>query len=94
METLELIAAQTQPSVTRYTVEHLNITRSPACIDWTVADNNGKTTSGTYSGDAAVTLLGTLNRGNFSVSSLQKQILNKLKNDGFLPAGTVSGTAD
>lgn len=94
METLELTAAQTQPSVTGYTVERLNITRSPACIDITVADNNGKTTSHTYSGAAATSLLSTLNTGNFSTNSLQKQILNKLKADGFLPAGTVSGTPD
>ena len=94
METLTLTSAQTQPSVTSYTVESLNIRRSPACIDWTVADNTGKTTSGTYSGAEAVTLLGTLNRGDFRTNSLQKQILNKLKNDGFLPAGTVSGTPD
>ena len=94
METLGLTAAQTQPSVTSYTVERLNITRLPACIDWTVSDNNGKTTSGTYSGAEGATLLGTLNRGNFSVNSLQKQMLNKLKADGFLPAGTVSGTPD
>ena len=94
METLELTAAQTQPSVTGYTVEHLNITRSPACIDWTVADNNGKTTSGTYSGAQGQSLLTTLNSIDCRTNSLQKQILNKLKNDGFLPAGTVSGTPD
>ena len=94
METLNLSSSQTQPNVTSYTVEALNIRRNPPCIDWTVVDNNGKTTSGTYSGAEGATLLGTLNRGNFSVNSLQKQMLNKLKADGFLPAGTVSGTPD
>ena len=94
MEKLTLTSAQTQPSVTGYTVERLNITRSPACIDWTVVDNTGKTTSGSYTGAEGAALLGTLNRGNFSVNSLQKQMLNKLKNDGYLPTGTVSGTPD
>ena len=94
MESLTLTSAQTQPSVTTYTVEALNIRRNPPCIDWTVSDNNGKTTSGSYTGAQGQSLLATLNTGNFSVNSLQKQILNKLKADGFLPAGTVSGTPD
>ena len=91
MEQLELTSPVSQPSTTTYTVERLNINRSPVCIDITVRDNVGRTVSVTYT-DAA--LLSTLNTGNFSVNSLQKQILNKLKNDGHLPAGSVNGTPD
>ena len=58
----------------------------------TVADNTGKISSFTYNGAVAVTLLTQLNRGNFSVTSMQKAIINRLVADGFLPAGSVSGT--
>lgn len=94
METLNLTSPQSQPSVTAYTVERLSIQRSPACIDVTVADNNGVTTTVTYSGAAAAALMSMLNTGNFSVNSLQKQILNKLRTDGYLPAGSVAGAPD
>ena len=91
MESLTLTSPQTPPSVTTYTVEKLVITRNPPSVDVTVKDNNGVTTEHTYVGAANLTLLNT---GNFSVNSMQKQIITKLKNDGFLPAGTVSGTPD
>lgn len=94
MEQLDVTAPVSQPSISTYTVERLNINRSPACIDVTVSDNNGKTSSFTYNGADAVALMTVLNKGNFSVNSLQKQILNKLKNDGLLPTGSVSGVAD
>lgn len=91
MESLALTSPQSQPDVASYTVERLNITRNPPVVDVTVADNTGKTSTFTYTGAAILT---QLNTGNFSTTSLQKTILNKLKNDGFLPTGTVSGTPD
>lgn len=94
METLNLTAPVSQPSVTTYTVERIFINRTPASIAITMKDSNGVTTTITYNVAAGASLLTTLNTSNFSVNSLQKQTLNKLKADGFLPAGTVSGTPD
>ena len=94
MEQLDLSSPVTQPSVTSYTVERLSIQRSPACIDVTAKDNNGKETAVTYNGATAQTLLGQLNKGNFTVNSLQKQVINRLIADGYLPAGSVTGTPD
>lgn len=91
MEQLD-ITPIAQPSVTSYKVAHLNIGTEPPCVDVTVVDNTGGTKSVTYSGATAATLLGQLNRGNFSVTSLQKAIINRLVSDGHLPAGSVTGT--
>lgn len=92
VEQLDLTAPITAPSVTFYKVQSLTLTVNPPVIDWTVVDNNGVTTSGAYNGTTAATLLGQLNRGNFSVNSLQKQIILRLQADGYLGAGTVGGT--
>lgn len=94
METLSLTSPVTPPTVTGYTVERMDITRSPASITVTVKDNNGKEYVIPYTGAAGASLLTTLNTSDFRTNSLQKQTLNKLKADGHLPAGTVSGTPD
>lgn len=92
MEQLD-VTPVAQPSVTSYKVAQLNIGTEPPCIDVTVRDNTGGTKTVTYNGDMATTMLGQLNRGNFSVTSLQRAIINRLVADGHLPAGTVSGSA-
>ena len=46
----------------------------------------------TYTGPTAITLMTALTSANLSVKSLHQRVLEKLALDGFLPAGTVSGT--
>lgn len=92
MEQLDITPAP-QPTVSSYRVAEVRIAALPApCIDVVVTDNLGATTHVTYNGDIAAGLLTQLNRGNFSVNSMQKAIINRLVADGKLPAGSVSGT--
>jgi hypothetical protein len=96
MEQLDL-TAPTVASVLNYKVTKLHIETTPAYIEIETMDNLGNKVTNSYTstpsptGATAASLLSTLNRGNFSVNSLQKQIINKLVADGYLPAGTVSG---
>lgn len=62
-----------------------------------VQDNLGNEVTNTYSAatmPTGATLLSQLNKANFTNNSLQKQIINRLVLDGFLPTGTVGGSAD
>ena len=92
IEQLDLTTPVPMPFVSFYKVQRLSITVTPPVIDWTVVDNNGVTVTGTYGGSTATTLLNQLNTGNFTVNSLQKQIILRLQADGYLGAGTVSGS--
>lgn len=47
---------------------------------------------GEWKGATAVALLTALNTANLSASSLVKRLLLKMAADGFIPAGTVTGT--
>jgi hypothetical protein len=58
----------------------------------TTFKDGGKVLLCTYGGAAADSLLVTLNKMNFSTTSLQKRIMQQCQTDGKLGAGTISGT--
>ncbi len=97
MDTLTLTTPQ-QVTSSAFTVQVFHAETNPAFISITVADNNGNTTTNTYSptpspsGATAASLLHALNTANFTVNSLHKKILQQLQLDGYLPAGSISGT--
>ena len=91
METLTLTTPQ---SVTGYKVNSLVLNWGGKVIVVNVTDGFGKNFEFYYTGDVAVTLMTSLNKANLSVSSLHKRILLQLVTDGFIPAGTVTGTPD
>jgi len=56
-------------------------------------DNLGGYFQHQYTGKAATDYIKFINTGNFTTTSLNKRLLNKLSADGILP-GTVQGTPD
>jgi hypothetical protein len=53
--------------------------------------SNGKELQCTYAGAEADALIKTLNKMNFSTTSMQKRIVQQCQADGKLGAGTISG---
>lgn len=101
-ETLDLttsITYPTPPPVTRYHVRRVLIEREPFArfAVLVVGDDNTQkqiTYSDEDGGTTIATLLAALNTANLSTKSLQRRILERLVADGYLPAGTVTGTPD
>jgi hypothetical protein len=56
-------------------------------------DEHGGKFTHTYSGQTAIDFIKYINTANFSTTSLNKRILQKLSNDGVIP-GTVTGAPD
>jgi hypothetical protein len=101
MEQLTLTAPVVETRTT-YSVKTFTMRRDLAAFENStitveVQDNLGNVVTNTYGPATTPTgsaLLSQLNKANFSVNSLQKQVINRLMTDGFLPAGSVTGTAD
>lgn len=53
---------------------------------------NGRTLTCTYADTQADNLLKVLNKADFSVTSMQRQVMKKCQDDGKLGAGTITGT--
>lgn len=53
---------------------------------------NGKSLQCVYADTAADSLLISINKMNFSVTSMQKRVMQQCQTDGKLGAGTISGT--
>jgi len=70
---------------------HLDL-RGAGTIVVGLLGSDGATFQVTYTGAAAVALMTALNVANLSVKSLHQRVLEKLALDGFVPAGTVTGT--
>lgn len=90
------ITFPTPPSLTSYDVVRFSLDRgnsehSVLCV---VRSNTGRLIEARYIGETATTLMTALNTANRSVKSLQKRVLERLAQDGFLPTGTVTGTPD
>lgn len=90
METLTLT---TPVQVTGYQVQKVVLDWANARIKVVVRDtNSGENIIAAYAGTTATNLMSFLNTANLSTTSLHARILNRLVTDGFLPAGTVTGT--
>jgi hypothetical protein len=67
---------------------------APGLLIIKVRDNNGIALTVQYVGEQAMQFIKYMNTANFSTVSLQKRILQKLSNEGYLPPGTVTGVPD
>jgi hypothetical protein len=90
------------PPTTKYKVVSLTMdvetppvpAPEPGLLIIKVRDNNGIAITVQYLGAEAMTFIKYMNTANFSTTSMQKRILQKLSNEGYLPPGTVSGVPD
>lgn len=91
-EILTLTDFVVPPTVTSYRVAQLTIKRLPnPIIQIRVVDNLGNIFGHIYDGDTAKDFINQLNTMNFTNTSLENRILQRLSTDGIL-VGTVSGT--
>mgnify|MGYP001616514537 FL=1 len=94
METLQLTAAETEPSTPDYQIDSLT-------LDWAAARirvelrcvATGKRKAFDYVGATAITMMKALNTANFSTQSLHARVLSRLVTDGTL-SGIVIGSTD
>jgi hypothetical protein len=84
------------PQLTDYRVIRFFIDRSTseAQLLMAVRSNTDVVVEARYSGAAADTLIAALNTANLSIKSLQRRVLERMVADGFLAAGSVTGTPD
>jgi hypothetical protein len=66
----------------------------PGLVLIELKDNNGVRSNYTYEGQQAIDMMKWMNTANFSTTSMQKRVLQKLSQDGKLPAGDITGTVD
>ena len=90
----ESLTPATAVSLADYQVEAVYLGWSVAKLRVWVRNPEGKTEAFEYAGPIALTLMRQLNKANLSVISLHRRILERLSDDGKLPAGTVQGTPD
>ncbi len=99
-ETVALTSPITHPNVTGCVLDKIliDVTNKALYIQWT--GNTGEAFSASYptpspnAQPSGATLLHTLNTANFSTNSLVKQVFLRLQADGYITAGTISGTPD
>lgn len=91
-EKVTLTVPVTRPSVTDYIIGSLHLDWSGSRIDVTLLGSDGSTTTASYTGATALTLMSALNTANLSVTSLHKRVVQRLQTDGLLGAGSISGT--
>ena len=95
--TTPIAETRTNYAIKTFTIARNLVTPANSTITIEVQDNLGNVVTNTYGPNTTPTgasLITQLNGANFTNTSLQKTILNRLKNDGFLPAGSVSGTPE
>ena len=91
---MENINLTSPDSVTSYRVSKISFDWDKEKIVVVVIDNHNKDKTVIYSGPTAVTLMNLLNTVNLTNNSLHKRILNQLASDGYISAGTVTGSHD
>ena len=102
-EIITLTAPIIKPNQTSIRLERmvLDIETKSIYIQW--IGNNNESGSAVYSTPAPIdhpsqptgaTLLNQLNNANLSSKSLVKRVLERLQTDGYISAGSISGTPD
>ena len=91
-EQLDLTSPIVPPSRTFYRISSLHLDWDTQRIRVVVRGSEEFIVTAEYAGATAVSLMSTLNTANLSINSLHKRVLQRLVADGFLPAGTVTGT--
>jgi hypothetical protein len=90
-EEFDLTADET---VQRYHVSKLILDWDKSKIHIRIRDEDGREYVFKYISDTALQLMNSLNKVDLSTNSLHKRIMERLATDGFISAGTVTGTPD
>jgi hypothetical protein len=93
-EQLDLTTPIATPARTFYMVQRLVLDWGNQIIQVTVRGSDNVDVHSQWEGATAVTLMRALNKANLTANSLHKRVITQLIADGFLPAGTISGTPD
>lgn len=93
-ELVTLTTPITHTATTDYEVRYLEIDRDVPRVTVRLRDNRGEYLRHAYASTTATALISLLNTKNFTSTSLQKEIIKRLQNDGVIGAGTISGTPD
>lgn len=101
-EVITLTTPLPKPTQTLVKLDRLTIdvTSKSVLIQW--LGDNGEIGSAAYptpapagsSQPSGQTLISTLNTSNFTTTSLAKRVLQRLQTDGYVGAGSVTGTPD
>jgi len=93
MEQIDLTTPITQPSITNYRLNKLDLRWLDQHIRIELVADSGEVIEHSYDGDIARNLMIALNKMDLSVKSLQRRVMEKLIADGVI-VGTISGTPD
>jgi len=102
-EIVTLTSPLTKPNTTNFRIQRVtfDIDQKSILIQW--IGNDGLAQSATYptpapsdhpSQPTGATLLNQVNTGNNTSTSMVKKIYQRLQTDGYIPAGTISGTPE
>lgn len=92
-EQIDLTTPIAIPSITSYQITKLILDWEGAGIVISLKSNTGQHLECGYNGEEATALMLAMNKMNFTVTSIQKKVLQRLVTDGKL-TGTISGTPD
>jgi len=93
MEQVDLTTPITQPAITNYRLNKLDLRWLDQHIRIELVSDAGDVIEHSYDGTTARNLMIALNKADLSTNSLQKRVLNKLISDGVI-TGTISGVPD
>lgn len=82
------------PQLTTYRVNELHLNWDAQSIQIGLKGTNGEAKHVGYGSTTATALMNVLNTKNFTSTSMHKEIMKRLQNDGLLGAGTISGSPD
>ena len=91
----ELVTLATPlPALSTYRVNELHLNWGAQRISIGLVGTNGEALHHHYGSTTATALMNVFNTKNFSSTSLHKEIIKRLQNDGVIGAGTISGSPD
>jgi len=93
MEQIDLSTPITQPSITNYRLNKLDLRWLDQHIRIELVADSGEVIEHSYDGDIARNLMIALNKMDLSVKSLQRRVMEKLIADGII-SGAISGAPD
>ncbi len=92
--TLTTPITRSVPDTTTYRVRRIVFGFDENFLHISLRDNNAVETHYRYDGPDAVALMRALNKTNLSTKSLHRRILERLRADGRIDAGPVTGSPD
>lgn len=93
-ELITLNTPITYTATTDYEVRYLELDRDLPRITIKLRDNRGEYLRHAYTSTTATALMNVFNTKSFASTSMHKEIIKRLQNDGVIGSGVISGTPD